>query len=92
MIYYCYVFYQHSRVIFLLDLSQNKEGTQIIFSNITKCVYFSQKSNTESISMDKMPGKHGEGAPVNRIAVSAVMADPYVTVSAKMNGSSTSAC
>lgn len=42
--------------------------------------------------MDKMPGKHGVGAPVNRIAVSAVMADPYVTVSAKMNGSSTSAC
>lgn len=42
--------------------------------------------------MDKMSGKHGVGAPVNRIAASAVMADPYVIVSAKMNGSSTSAC
>lgn len=41
--------------------------------------------------MDKMTGKHGEGAPVNRIAVSVVMADPYVIVSVKMNGSCTCA-
>lgn len=42
--------------------------------------------------MDEMTGKHGVGAPVNRIAVSAVMADPYVSVSVKMNSSSTGAC
>lgn len=42
--------------------------------------------------MDKMPCKHGVGAPVDRIAASAVMADPYVIVSVKMNGSSTGPC
>lgn len=56
---------------------------------------FSQKSITKSISMDKVPGKHSVAVSVNRIAIIAVLAvvaDPNISISIKMNSGNTCAC